>query len=493
VVWASSLAVAIGLGYCGGRGVGRLYRLLEDYNISWFTRGTGGGTDLLQSKTAIGRIGALKTSSTIVIRLETKEGANPPPLLREASYRTYKVEVWYSENARDRLEPVVSPDPAHTSWLLLPEKTNVEAVTLGCYLPSRCGLLPLPAGSGRLENLSAWSVEKSLLGAVVVQGPGLVVFDALYGPGETIDSPPGPQDEDTNVPRVETNALNQVIAELRLKAGDRKQALRNLSAFFQEKFSYSVWQEAPRMTHTNDTPLSRFLLRNRRGHCEYFATATVLLLRQLKIPARYAVGFAVHEGTGGKYVIRNRDAHAWCLVWNENTRTWQDFDTTPATWLDAEGKRASRMQALSDFWSLVGFEFSKFRWGQTRLRRYILLSLCPILALLLYQIVFHRRRRSASGHGGASAPEWPGLDSEFYQIERELAGRGLKREPSEPLSEWLLGLISDPALAPVRDRLQELLRLHYRYRFDPQGLSPAEREALRREAQGCLANLRTAT
>ena len=65
--------------------------------------------------------------------------------------------------------------------------------------------------------------------------------------------------------------------------------------------------------------MSRFLLRTRSGHCEYFATATVLLLRQLGIPARYAVGYAVHEATGRKYVVRQRDAHAWCLVWNPNS------------------------------------------------------------------------------------------------------------------------------------------------------------------------------
>ena len=39
----------------------------------------------------------------------------------------------------------------------------------------------------------------------------------------------------------------------------------------------------------------------------------------------------------------------------------------------------------------------------------------------------------------------------------------------------------------MKNRLQELLRLHYRYRFDPNGLSQPDREALRREASGCLA------
>ncbi len=491
VIWACSLSVAVVLGYFGGRGTSRLYRFLEDYNVSWFSRSAGGGADALQSKTAIGHIGVLKGSSKIVVRLEVKPGSIPPPLLREASYRKYKVEVWYAEAAKDRMEPVASPDLAHTTWTMLPEKTNNDTATIACYLPGGYGLLPLPTGCCRLENLSAWSVEKNLLGAVVAQGPGLVVFDSVYGPGETIDAPPE-REEDLDVPRTETNALNHVIEELHLQKGNRRQAVRALSMFFQEKFAYRMWQPpSGKYNRTNETPLTRFLLHTRTGHCEYFATATVLLLRQLGIPARYAVGYAVHENSGGKYFIRNRDAHAWCLVWNDNTHIWQDLDTTPGSWVAEEGRRASALQALSDFWSRIMFEFSKFRWGQTHLRQYIFWSLIPILAILLYQIVFRRRRRSNTDQSSAASLDWPGLDSEFYQIERELGARGIKRRPSEPLSSWLTGLLNDPSLTKARDHLRELLRLHYRYRFDPRGLDASEREALRREARGCLANLKS--
>ena len=215
-----------------------------------------------------------------------------------------------------------------------------------------------------------------------------------------------------------------------------------------------------------------------------------MLLRQLRIPARYAVGYAVHEASGNKYVVRQRDAHAWCLVWNETARTWQDFDTTPASWVKAEGDRASPMQALSDFWSWVMFEFSKFRWGQTHLRQYILWALAPIMALLLYQIIFRsRRRQHARAQGASGTVAWPGRDSEFYQIERRMLARGAARRPSEPLTAWLLRVLDDPALADVQSQLRELLRLHYRYRFDPQGLTPSDREALSRDAKLCLARI----
>ena len=75
-------------------------------------------------------------------------------------------------------------------------------------------------------------------------------------------------------------------------------------------------------------------------------------------------------------------------------------------------------------------------------------------------------------------------------MERKLIERGAVRQPSEPLSAWLLRASTDPALAEVSSRLRELLALHYRYRFDPLGLNQTDRETLRRMADGCLVSLR---
>jgi hypothetical protein len=310
----------------------------------------------------------------------------------------------------------------------------------------------------------------------------------LYGPGKGIDSEP--TDEDRAVPPKEDAALSEVVSDLQLEGKSRDEAIKIINRFFQTNFTYSLWQEFDFRTRTDDTPLSTFLRHTHRGHCEYFATATVLLLRKLNIPARYAVGYSVHEASGRKFVVRERDAHAWCLVWNERRKIWQDFDTTPASWVAEEAKRASSSQWLSDAWSRIWFEISKIRWGQTHLRKYLLWSLAPILGLLLYQIISRaRKQRRSKEMGLAPAIAWPGLDSEFYQLERKLSERGVTRAPGEPPTSWLQRAVTDPGLAPVQKPLQQVLRLHYRYRFDPQGLDRSEREALRREAKACLETL----
>ena len=370
-------------------------------------------------------------------------------------------------------------------------------------------------------------LQKNDVGSVVAEGPGIVQFDALYGPGATIDSRPETKATsmintdpefsppatgpiiDTNidefhfrglgtnrlrvvdllVPTNEVSALETVVSELGLRQQSHEQAIRTIGEFFATKFTYRTWQNADLSDSKTKTALGRFLLQTRAGHCEYFATATVLLLREIGIPARYAVGYSVHEAGWDGYVVRQRDAHAWCLVWNEKKNVWEDFDTTPGSWMEVESHSAVSTWA-ADAWWWARFQFSKFRYGQTHLRNYILIGLVPVMVLLLVQIIRQRRRNLAGkGAGAARAIVWPGLDSEFYQIEKQLAQRGVPRGPNETFGDWLERAAAEPSLAELRGSLRALLRLHYRYRFDPEGLSEADREELRREAQGCLEKL----
>ena len=490
-IWIAALSLAIALGYFGQGGLGRLRGYLETLNPQWLSSFTRRGSDPAQSRTQLGQIGRIKMSGKIVIRLEPKGSSAVPTLLREASYRDYKGQIWYAGNSKNDFENI-NHETNETSWVLS-TKTNSAAVQIACYLDGGKGLLPLPEGSGRLDKLPVYILQKNRAGAVLAEGPGFVMFDALHGPGPTIDAAPNTNDDLYVYPK-EDPALAQVISEFQLAGRSRQETLRTISGFFQGKFKYSTWQDSDRATSTNYTPLARFLLRTHSGHCEYFATATVLLLRKLGIPARYAVGYAVHEHSGRGYVVRQRDAHAWCLVWNEKKGLWQDFDTTPASWVEAEQKQASPFQGLSDFWSRIRFEISKIRWGQSRLRQYVLWAMGPILALLLWQIIFRSRRHRQRGGSKSTdlATDWPGLDSEFYQLERKLIERGLVRHNGEPLSSWLRRAVRDPALCELRDPLQQLLFLHYRYRFDPQGLSQAERDFLRQQAKACQAQMNTA-
>jgi hypothetical protein len=526
-IWAAAMAVTIALGYEGMRGMVLLKQKMDQFSPQWLAGLVRAGASPFESRTEIGQVGRIKTSGQIVIRVKTPTDSQPPTYLREASYRSYNSSVWYGSRNKDDFSQVSERPPNSGTWPLVLSKTNDARVNIACYLPGGSALLPLPGDSGRLEQLPAFILYKSTLGAVRAQGPGLVIFNAEFGHGPVMDSAPD-QFDDLIVTERERPALDQVIQELGLKDRDPETILAAVSRFFETKFTYSLWQEKAPKQNNNDpdsslseatratltammnrhlgtnitqnfwrlrrgenllSPLGRFLLRTRSGHCEYFATATVLLLRELGIPARYTVGYYVHEPAGSRnYVVRQSDAHAWCRVWNARAQTWEDFDTTPSSWIGVEHERRSAFQFLSDAWSRVFFEFSKFRWGQSNLRQILLWTIVPILILLLYQIIFRsKRRRAAPKSATAARPViWPGLDSEFYQLENLLTRKGHARQPNEPLYAWLNRNVSDPALARFNAPLRQILSLHYKYRFDPAGIQAAERETLRSEVARCL-------
>jgi len=70
-------------------------------------------------------------------------------------------------------------------------------------------------------------------------------------------------------------------------------------------------------------------LRIRKGYCEYFATAMVMMLRALDIPARYVLGYLPgQEQDDGTWRVDRGAAHAWVEVYFPSFG-WVEFDPTP--------------------------------------------------------------------------------------------------------------------------------------------------------------------
>jgi protein-glutamine gamma-glutamyltransferase len=504
-VFFGTFAVAATAGYWGQHGFIQLVRMAGEYDPQFLSFFWHPRTNPEESMTSIGNIGRMKLSGKIVIRLQPENGAAPPVYLREASYRKleeisfhdHRQLSWDAGITNNDFPGEVSETPRDSgTWPLYRSPANRSLVNIACYLDGMNqdnkdpqGLLPLPADCNRLENFHAYFVYQNNIGAVRAEGPRLAIFDARFGSGSIMDAPPESDTYTTNqdlfVPPGEVPALRQVISQLDVSGKNDEEKISAIAGFFANNFTYSLWQDVSKSFSTNNTPLARFLLDTRSGHCEYFATATVLLLRELDIPARYAVGYYVHEKSSHGYVVRMRDGHAWCLVWDKKNHVWQNFDTTPGTWIEQEEERASPFQFLSDFQSWAEFETLKFfYYSHSNIREYVFWALIPALAFLLYRIF-----RSSHRHKKDEEPVRtgrPGLDSEFYRLEQKLTQMGPAREPGEPLSIWLQRATKAPRLAPLKQPLENLLLLHYRYRFDPGGLDPAERRALRREVEECL-------
>ena len=272
------------------------------------------------------------------------------------------------------------------------------------------------------------------LGAIKVgDGPPLMTFRLRYSPGLSLTSAPGGLDR--LVPRDLNEALETLTRRLDLAGRTPEEIIRRIETFFAQGFRYSLIQGEPA---TDASPLERFLLETRAGHCEYFASATVLMLRKMGIPARYATGYALTEYSPleGAYLVRRRHAHAWALAWvNEG---WRPVDTTPPSWPEEEAELASLLQPLLDVYSWVRHRFLRWRWRPEDTTEpagpppYVWL-LAPLAALLVWRLLRGKRRSARRRPPGvAPPPSAPGRDSPFFEVVRRveaLAGKPVAFHP----------------------------------------------------------------
>lgn len=86
------------------------------------------------------------------------------------------------------------------------------------------------------------------------------------------------------------------------------------------------YQYSLRDLPAGDNPVDEFLFNKKKGNCEYFATAMVLMLRIKDIPSRVVGGFkgGTYNSFGGYYIIRASDAHLWVEAWIDGK--WLRFD-----------------------------------------------------------------------------------------------------------------------------------------------------------------------
>ena len=478
-VWLGMVAAALALGWAGQLGLAAGQRALERMATAWFVDYLGREADPYRATTALGQVGELKLSSRILLRVETPT-APPPALLREASYNIYNAPTWYAVDAPFRH---VTPESDGATWRLASRTAEAGPVTIAAYLRRGKGMLPAPNGTVELANLLVVELASNRMGAIrVEEGLGLVRYGARYA-GAAADDPPTRMD--VAVPRSEAHAVGRIAEDLRLSRLARHDAVVAVRAYFRDGFRYSRFVAD---SAVGTTALADFLERTRRGHCEYFATATVLLLRAAGIPARYAVGYAVHEWSAleRRFVVRANDAHAWALVWLDGA--WRELDTTPPDWVEAEREAVSRF-TVGDLWSWGGYLFARWRWSERedRLTGSVGWLLVPLFLLLGWRLYSRRRiaRRAARGPTAARAIA-RGTDSAFYDVERALARLAFPRAAAEPLSVWLRRITSAGLPDVNTARLPALLALHYRYRFDPLGLADEERARLAAEAGSWL-------
>ena len=443
--------------------------------------------------TMIGRPGTVQLSPDIVWRLRPLENALPPPLLRTATYNTFRGSTWRNLrlNVTDFKDlDTIEPAPGHAYHLLaadLPTASQQRSIRKDLPRFSLRGAviaespLPLPGDAASLQDFELDGIERNPFGTVRVFPKRSVIEGTVLWKGDTNpESPPFPQ-EDLEVPILEKAALQGVLSELQLNSQTTlPKKLAIVRNWFQRNFKYSetltIRSSMPGTTAS--TPIHQFLTNSRSGHCEYFSTATTLLLREAGIPARYTTGYAVMESDikRGEFVIRGTHGHAWCRVWNESTGKWIDFDTTPESRLESLSPKRSMTQRFKDAVKRLREDF--FLW---RNRPGNLVTISPIISAIGLGLTgFVIRKLWKSKHKLvadkiATAYEGRLIRTPLHGLERQAEKYLGSRPLSQPFGAWLLGLRQSLADSSVLD---EAVELHQQLRFDPAPPVQAQRDRL---------------
>jgi transglutaminase-like putative cysteine protease len=159
------------------------------------------------------------------------------------------------------------------------------------------------------------------------------VTSRLFDPGPPPEAPPRTLPEAALSPYLalpsdlspRIRALAREIAPASVRT-DYEKAERILNYFADsDRFTYT--------TDMNPTPgvepVEDFLFNLKRGHCEYFASSMVLLLREVNVPARLVNGFKLSEWNplAGAYIVRQEHAHSWVEAYLR-PYGWRTLDPT---------------------------------------------------------------------------------------------------------------------------------------------------------------------
>ncbi len=135
---------------------------------------------------------------------------------------------------------------------------------------------------------------------------------------------------------------------------DPAERIGRLEAHLQSEYVYTS-----DFVNDGEAPVEQFLFETRRGHCELFASAMVLMLRSQGIEARLATGFlgADYNPLEEYFMVRRSNAHAWVEAFVPG-RGWLVFDPTPAD---------ARPQSGRSGWLTLAeqaYDYLVFRWDR---------------------------------------------------------------------------------------------------------------------------------
>lgn len=468
----------------------------------------------------LGEIGNIKESDAVVMRVKVSE--SPAKLPGNLKWRgialdRYDGRAWSRGDLRRRAVtlqagPYFKLEELTHSRKLLSQTYFLEALSTNVVFASRKALaVSRDVGFVQRDSSDSLYTSHHTLRKIRYE----VISEPSQPDASLLNSRSGPIPEEVKACCLqlppEDPRIGRLAKEVTRDHTTPFEKARALERFLRSNYSYSL---ELRGSPNSKDPLAMFLFEVRRGHCEYFASAMTIMLRELGIPARLVNGFRTGEynSIGDDWTVRQYDAHSWVEAYFAPFG-WYEFDPTPP---DPQRSRPALARMLAnlvdaldlwwweevvnyDFWkqyqligtlrtkiadyqqslkNLLAGAYLKGRSGVDRVRKsdWILTrgpKILGVLALVLAAAYFILRRQAGLGvrlaraiHRLVSHPGDAAVITSFYAEALDLLrSRGFKRNLGQTPLEFAQSLGTHPAARPF----ETLTHLYNRARFSAAG------------------------
>ena len=460
--------------------------------------------------------GRLRQSDKVFLRVVVEEGplVEDPPFLRIRllAHTRFSNGVWrppadrgrvvaMREGSRLSLRPWGGPRPEATHRL------SLEVAPLGIrFLPYPVTAL---SASASPELTRRWGVVPFVRDGdgnfrLTVEPPPLMRFEILSAAEPALDRTPPEADGEAARP-IGSATLRDWGSEVAAgvdPGADPWQFARRIEEHLATRYFYTL--DSARW---GPSAVEEFLTSRRSGHCETFATAMALVLREHGIPTRLVTGFAGGERGpfGSYYLVRGREAHAWLEAWCGPERGWVAFDPTPASGRP-QVTRLDVVRSVGQFFGNLEFLYGRWILGFAQVdqasmataareaiaaaeekakavaravsaiatgggpARFLLGLLVPAALGALVLLIVRLARRA----GGFGTRGLPPASAAYRRLQWLLRRRGADLTPASAPAETLTTADSFGVGAPSR----EIVRAYVAESFGGRPTSPAEADRL---------------
>lgn len=249
---------------------------------------------------------------------------------------TYTSKGWVQQISEETLVPYQTGDTIDSSFIHGDEKEkvtiyNTEVAKKAGFIVQPYATVEVKSVKGALtfnQGTEKMTTDKSLATYESIYSPMHFMYEDIVQTDDiALEVLPAEFDRFLQLPAL----LPQRIVDLAQQVTEDKPYVLEKAQAIEDYFKHNQFvydKQNIAMPEEDQDYVDQFLFETKRGYCDNFSTAMVVMLRSVGIPARWTKGFA--PGTlndEGRYAITNNEAHSWVEAYIPGIG-WLPFEPT---------------------------------------------------------------------------------------------------------------------------------------------------------------------